>query len=104
MKIDNEDKYEIVLNFDEQDFYAKRYGEYWLDLMGNNLILAMYYRIEYLTELLDNVINENDLQNSIRDEVITITIAPPKIEDIICIDDKNIRLSKAMMIGEVNNE
>ena len=40
MKIDNEDKYEIVLNFDEQDFYAKRYGEYWLDLMGNNLILA----------------------------------------------------------------
>jgi hypothetical protein len=50
------------------------------------------------------VINENDLQNSNKDEVITITIAPPKIEDIICIDDKNIRLSKAMMIGEVNNE
>ena len=60
MKIDNENKYDTVQNLDAKGcdttryIYATRYGEQWLDLMGNNLILAMYYRIEYLTELLDN--------------------------------------------------
>lgn len=55
MIIDNEGKYEIVLNTkgNKMNFYAKRYGEYWRNLIGDNLILAMYFRINYLTELLE---------------------------------------------------
>lgn len=53
LKIDDEDKYKIVLNDRPFQFYATRHGEVWQDLVGNNLVLAMYHRIEHLTELLD---------------------------------------------------
>lgn len=52
LKIDDENKYGIVLNEKPYKFYATRYGEEWQNLVGNNLVLAMYYRIERLTELL----------------------------------------------------
>ena len=66
MKIDNENKYGIDMNLDAKGhdttryFYATRYGEQWRDLVGDNLVLAMYYRIEYLTNLLD----ENSIKHN----------------------------------------
>lgn len=52
--IDNEEKYDIILNQKEDnfEFYANRYGKKWRDLAGDNLVLAMYHRISYLTNLL----------------------------------------------------
>ena len=66
MKIDNENKYGIEMNLDAKGhdttryIYATRYGEQWRDLVGDNLVLAMYYRIEYLTKLLD----ENSIKHN----------------------------------------
>ena len=66
MKIDNENKYGIVQNLDAKGhdttryIYATRYGEQWRDLVGDSLVLAMYYRIEYLTKLLD----ENSIKHN----------------------------------------
>ena len=66
MKIDNENKYGIVQNLDAKGhdttryIYATRYGEQWRDLVEDDLVLAMYYRIEYLTNLLD----ENSIKHN----------------------------------------
>ena len=66
MKIDNENKYGIVQNLDAKGhdttryIYATRYGEQWRDLAEDDLVLAMYYRIEYLTNLLD----ENSIKHN----------------------------------------
>ena len=49
------------------------------------------------------VLDKDNLQNETEDDKVTITIAPPKEEDIIAIENGNIRLHKAMMIGELTN-
>lgn len=50
IKID--DKYEVFVEFNKNNsiFEAKRYGESWRNLIGDNLILAMFYRIQELEE------------------------------------------------------
>ena len=47
-------KYEVIFdqNGCRSDFYALRYGESWRDLTGDNLVLAMFYRIQNLEEQL----------------------------------------------------
>jgi hypothetical protein len=47
-----EGKYEIVLNEnpDSYEFKALRHGEEWRDLIGDNLILALVFKIEALEE------------------------------------------------------
>lgn len=46
------------------------------------------------------VLSKDKLQNEDEEDKVTITIAPPKEEDIIDIDSSNITLHKAMMIEE----
>lgn len=52
LKID--DKYEIVVDLDNNnsEFKCLRYGEEWRDLVGDNLFLSMFYRIQELEEQL----------------------------------------------------
>lgn len=40
-------KYEVVVdsNTDNFTFYANRYGENWRDLIGDKLMMVMFYRI-----------------------------------------------------------
>ena len=40
-------KYEVVVDShtDNFTFYANKYGENWRDLIGDKLIMAMFYRI-----------------------------------------------------------
>ena len=47
-------KYEVIFdqNGRRSDFYALRYGEEWRSLTGDNLILAMFYRIQNLEDIL----------------------------------------------------
>lgn len=40
------EKYEIVIDWSKNIFKALRYGEEWRNLVGDNLILAMAYRIQ----------------------------------------------------------
>jgi len=49
IKLDN-GKYEVILDQDGSkfNFHALRYGEQWRDLIGDNLILAMFYKIQDL--------------------------------------------------------
>jgi hypothetical protein len=42
------DKYTVIEDFQNGVFKALRYGEEWRNLVGDNLILAMLYRIEEL--------------------------------------------------------
>lgn len=50
-------KYRIIFESDfdgithNTEFYAERYGEYWRDLNGDNLIMAMMYEIERLRKI-----------------------------------------------------
>ena len=43
-------KYTLILEDNGKKFYALRYGEEWRDLIGDNLILAMFYRMKELEE------------------------------------------------------
>jgi len=47
-------KYEVILDQDGSkfNFHALRYGEQWRDLIGDNLILAMFYKIQDLEDKL----------------------------------------------------
>jgi len=47
-------KYEVVLDqtYGEFNFNALRYGEKWRNLVGDNLILAMFYKIQELEDKL----------------------------------------------------
>jgi hypothetical protein len=46
-------KYTVINELNEGGkFKALRYGEEWRSLAGDNLVLAMFYRIESLTERL----------------------------------------------------
>lgn len=50
------DTYEIIVNFTgdkDTQFKCLRYGEEWRDLIGDNMILAMFYRIQELEEALN---------------------------------------------------
>ncbi len=49
IKLDN-GKYEVILNDKPWKFEALRYGETWRSLTGDNLVLAMFYRIQELEE------------------------------------------------------
>lgn len=44
------DKYELVEDLKNGRFECLRYGETWRDLVGDNLLLAMFYRIQELEE------------------------------------------------------
>lgn len=47
-------KYTVINELNEGGkFKALRYGEDWRSLAGDNLVLAMFYRIESLTERLN---------------------------------------------------
>ncbi|MGF9711653.1 hypothetical protein [Paenibacillus naphthalenovorans] len=50
IKLDS--KYEVFLNAQPGSFVfeARRYGETWRNLVGDNLVLAMFHRIEELEE------------------------------------------------------
>jgi hypothetical protein len=48
IKIDN--KYEVVIDWGNGGIKALRYGEEWRNLNGDNLVLAMAYRIQELEE------------------------------------------------------
>jgi hypothetical protein len=63
-------KYTVVNELNEGGkFYALRYGEEWRSLAGDNLILAMFYKIEQLTERIseaDNLLSEaHDLLDNV---------------------------------------
>jgi hypothetical protein len=51
IKVDG--KYEIVIDWNNGGVRALRYGEEWRELNGDNLILAMAYRIEELEKALE---------------------------------------------------
>jgi len=53
IKLDN-GEYEVILDQDGSNFnfHALRYGEQWRDLIGDNLILAMFYKIQDLEDKL----------------------------------------------------
>lgn len=44
-------KYTLVLEDNDRKFYALRYGEEWRDLIGDNLIFEMFYKIKELEEI-----------------------------------------------------
>ena len=44
------DKYEIILNYKDFEFKALRHGEEWRNLVGDNLILQMFFEILELKE------------------------------------------------------
>ncbi|MOA55237.1 hypothetical protein D3C78_1789950 [compost metagenome] len=46
------DRYEVFVEYSKSNsvFEAKRYGEPWRDLTGDNLALSMFYRIQELEE------------------------------------------------------
>ena len=44
------DKYEIILNNKDFEFKALRHGEEWRNLVGDNLILQMFFEILELKE------------------------------------------------------
>lgn len=48
IKLDN--KYEVIFNSKPWTFKALRYGEEWRNLTGDNLILAMFHKIQELEE------------------------------------------------------
>lgn len=49
----NDGKYTVVNELNNGGgFYALRYGETWRSLAGDNLVLAMFYKIEELSEKL----------------------------------------------------
>lgn len=59
IKID--DKYEIVIDWPFGVFKALRHGEEWRDLIGDNFILAMAYKIQELqqpTKSINELVNE----------------------------------------------
>lgn len=58
LKIDN--KYTIIEDLKNGIFKATRYGEEWRNLVGDNLILSMAYKIEELQRELDNQQEELD--------------------------------------------
>jgi len=45
-------EYEILVNFNNNNsiFEAKRNGEPWRNLIGDNLVMTMFYRIQQLEE------------------------------------------------------
>ena len=45
MELKINDRYSIVLNDKPFEFYATRYGERWRELAGDNLVLAMIYKL-----------------------------------------------------------
>lgn len=51
-KIKVDDKYEVIVNQESNkfEFKALRYGQEWRNLIGDNLVLAMFYRIQELEE------------------------------------------------------
>jgi hypothetical protein len=53
LKLKINDKYTIVEDLPNGVFKATRHGEEWRNLVGDNLILSMAYKIEELQEELD---------------------------------------------------
>lgn len=47
LKLDN-NKYEIIEDLEHGIFKAERYGEEWRDLSGDNLMLALIYKVQEL--------------------------------------------------------
>ena len=47
LKLEN-NKYEIIEDLEHGIFKAERYGEEWRDLSGDNLILALIYKVQKL--------------------------------------------------------
>lgn len=47
-------KYEVILDqsYGEFNFHALRYGKEWRDLTGDNLVLAMFNKIQDLEDIL----------------------------------------------------
>lgn len=54
-RISVNEKYEIVIDWPKNVFKALRYGEEWRELVGDNLILAMAYRIQELEQAKDQI-------------------------------------------------
>ncbi|CAH8772254.1 hypothetical protein [Paenibacillus dendritiformis] len=61
------EKYEIVIDWSKNIFKALRYGEEWRNLVGDNLILAMAYRIQELEQVVKDKISPSSL-SSLSDE------------------------------------
>lgn len=47
LKLEN-NKYEIIEDLEHGIFKAERYGEEWRDLSGDNLMLALIYKVQEL--------------------------------------------------------
>ncbi|MDQ0174454.1 hypothetical protein [Bacillus chungangensis] len=53
-------KYTVVNELDDgKGFYALRHGETWRNLVGDNLVLAMFREIETLKEENERLVREN---------------------------------------------
>ena len=58
MKISLENgKYEVIFNEKDGRLSVYRYGEFWSDETGNNLLLTMIQRIKDLEDELDSTIS-----------------------------------------------
>ncbi len=62
IKLDN-DKYEIILVNNGKEFKAERYGKEWRNLIGDNLILSMFFEIQELKEKLSEFEKPNEIKN-----------------------------------------
>lgn len=54
-------KYEVQAADDGSSLKAYRHGEFWQNMIGDNLTAAMLNRIDDLEEILSRLVKENDL-------------------------------------------
>lgn len=58
IKID--DKYTVIEDINNGIFKATRYGEEWRDLIGDNLILAMFWKLELYELALKEIVEKEN--------------------------------------------
>lgn len=64
IKLDN-GKYEVISHDNMKKFECTRYGESWRDLIGDNLMLSMFYRIKELEDEVKDLERQLDYKDDV---------------------------------------
>ena len=79
-------KYEVHSADDGSSLVAYRHGEFWQNMIGDNLTAAMLYRIEEIEDMLSRLVKENDL--AMPNENYQWMYSPMRVECLKLLENK----------------